>query len=351
MKNMKRLTLTILLMVSFVFCGCWAPENSINVDLIADGGVTLHFIDVGQGDCTLIQLASGENILIDAGDMGKEEIILDYLRSCGVKHIDHLVATHPHNDHIGSMQAIVEELGIGKIYMPKVAHTTQTYENLLLSIKKKGLKITQAKAGVKMDVNAMFDACFVAPNSDNYESLNDYSAVLKLTYKDQAFLFTGDAEPVSRQEILDGGYDIKADVLKVPHHGSSQSALNAEFLDKVAPKLAIISVGTDNRYGHPHREIMQLLQKAKTEVLRTDINGTIVISCDGDKLTIKPSIEVRNQDPVTNQPQEKYIGNKKSQVFHLSNCRNLPEAHNQVYFSQREEAIESGFRPCSNCNP
>lgn len=339
-----------------------ASEN--HREFTSNGGLIVHFIDVGQGDSILIELSSGENILIDAGDSDKSELVLNYLKANQVEHIHYLIATHPHADHIGGMPTVINNLSIGKVYMPKATHTTQTYENLLLSIKQKGLKILEAKAGVELGVSDMFNASFVAPNSSSYESLNDYSAVLKLSYKNHTFLFTGDAEDVSGQEILQAGHDIRAHIMQVPHHGSSNSALNKTFLQAVSPAIAVISVGADNRYGHPHKQTLELLENEGVHILRTDIDGTIIIISDGNKLIINQNIKLdnekagnvntditKNNDKIHDEISVEYIGNKNSKVFHLPSCRSLPAEHNRIYFKAKEDAIEKDFRPCGNCNP
>lgn len=375
MQRNRLLILITLILSIFLLAGCGidADNNSTNIsqpdqvtilpgesvdnyiEQIADGGLAVHFIDVGQGDSIFIQLSSGENILIDAGEVDKGEVVLNYLRAHQVEKIDYLIATHPHSDHIGGMKTIVDTLEIGKVYMPRTSHTTQTYENLLLSIKNKGLKISEAKAGVKLDTDDSFPAFFVAPQGAGYESLNDYSAVLKLSYKNHSFLFTGDAEDVSGKEILASNIDIKAQVLDAPHHGSSNSALDKEFLQAVSPQIAVISLGQDNSYGHPHEEILHLLDSAGVKVYRTDIHGNIVIISDGEQIVIdteKRSAENENapneKSAVTS---EEYIGNKNSKVFHKLSCQNLPLEKNRYYFKSRAEALENGYRPCKECQP
>jgi competence protein ComEC len=151
----------------------------------------VHFIDVGQGDSALVQLPSGQSILIDGGTAGAAGIVIDYLKTAGVTKIDHLISTHPHEDHIGGLIRVIREFPIGKIYMPRATHTTRTYENLLLTIKDKGLRISEAKAGLFLDCGPKIETVFVAPCGESYANLNNYSAVLKLSYGDTAFLFTG----------------------------------------------------------------------------------------------------------------------------------------------------------------
>lgn len=253
------------------------------------GKLTVSYIDVGQGDSIFIQTPSGKTMLIDAGvpEMGSR--VVDYIRSRGVNKIDILVGTHPHADHIGGIPAVIENFQIGKFYMPKVITTTNTFEDVLKAAKAKGLSINVAKAGVVLDLGNEVKAQMLAPNSSHYDDLNNYSAVIKITYKNTAFLFTGDAEKESEEEMLSRGYDLKADVLKVGHHGSS-SATTWAFLKAVSPKYAVISVGKGNDYGHPHKETMEKLKSLGITVYRTDECGTVVAVSDGRTISfnVKP---------------------------------------------------------------
>lgn len=246
-----------------------------------DNKLKVHFIDVGQGDSILIEYQQ-KNILIDAGPEKSTTVLLDYLNKLAIKKLDIIIATHPHEDHIGGMSEVIRKFQVGKIYMPKVSHTTSTFTDLLLAISGKGLKISPAKAGVKFSLGDL-QGLFVAPNSDYYEDLNDYSAVLKLTYSETAFLFEGDAEKLSEQEMLASGFDIQANVLKVAHHGSNSSSTRT-FLKTVNPKYGVISVGKDNTYGHPTFNTLKSFATLGVDVFRTDELGTITIVSDGKSI-------------------------------------------------------------------
>lgn len=266
-------------------------------DQPTSGTLTIHFIDVSQADAILVQLPSGQNILIDGGNNDDGDLVVNYLKQQGIKRLDHVIGTHPHEDHIGGLDVAIRSFEVGKVYLPKVTHNTKTYEDLLLAIKGKGLKVNQAKAGVKLDVGSGIEAVMLAPNSSSYEDLNNYSAVLKLTYGSTSFLFTGDAEAESENEILRTGSSIKSDVLKVGHHGSSSST-TAAFLKAVSPKYAVISVGKGNDYGHPHPETLAKLAEAGVEVFRTDLQGTIIASSDGKTITFnKKASPVKERAP------------------------------------------------------
>lgn len=279
-------------------------NNDKQVNNKATGTLKVHFIDVGQADAILIQLPSGHNILIDAGNNSDGNLVVKYLKKNGVKKLDHVIGTHPHEDHIGGLDAAVKNFKVGKVYLPRVTHTTKTYEDLLIAIKNKGLKVTEAKGGLKLDVGMEVTAELLAPNSTGYEELNNYSAVLRLSFGNTSFIFTGDAENVSEAEMLRAGYNLKANVLKVGHHGSSSSTSPA-FLKAVSPKYAVICVGKDNDYGHPHSEILYDLATAGIDVFRTDQQGTIIATSDANTVTFnkKPSeVKVRTANTGTINP-------------------------------------------------
>lgn len=243
------------------------------------GTLQVYYLDVGQGDSTYIRTPKGQHILIDAGDNDKGKDVVEYLNHLGVKQLDVVIATHPDADHIGGLDDVISSFPVKSVYAPKVSHTTQTFKDFLLAVKKQKLTIKTAKAGVEIPLEGV-TAKFVGPVKEYGKELNDWSAVLHLQYNDTSFLFTGDAEKQSETDILDNGVDIKADVLKVGHHGSNTST-TASFLKAVSPKYAVISSSKDNKYGHPKKAIVDRLKKAKLTIYRTDTQGTITAISNG----------------------------------------------------------------------
>jgi len=239
----------------------------------------VHFIDVGQGDSIFIQLPNGHNMLIDGGTTGSG--IVSYLQAHDTTVVDYLVITHPHLDHIGGLPLIIDTFDVKKIYMSYVTNNTRAFINLLESIENNGLEIDEAKAGVSILSDFGVEAVFVAPVR-SYNNINDNCAVVKLTYSNTSFLFMGDAESASEEDIT---ADVSADVLKVGHHGSRTST-TASFLSKVSPTYAVISVGSGNTYGHPTDDVLSRLDNAGVEVFRTDLQGTIVFTSDGTDITV-----------------------------------------------------------------
>ncbi len=254
------------------------------------GPLKVHFIDVGQGDSILVQIPNKQTMLIDAGDSSKGPAVTRYLKAQGIESIDYLVVTHPHLDHIGGMADVLAAFPVSGIYMPRTSHTTTAYEDLLRAIKKKGLFVTEARAGGRVLEAANLDVSFIAPVGKGYEDLNEWSAVLRVVYGDTALLFTGDAGAKSEAEMISSKAPLRADVLKIGHHGSAGST-SASFLSAVSPEFAVISVGAGNPYGHPAKKTLARLADAKARVYRTDLHGTIVVISDGSQIAVQTAKE------------------------------------------------------------
>jgi len=320
----------------------------------------VHFLDVGQADSAIIQLPNGQTMLIDGGNSEDANTILKYMRAHNITTIDYLVATHPHADHIGGLPTIINNMNVGEIYMPHVSQTTQTFESLLDAIEKKGLGINTAKAGVSILSIPKLQIDVVAPVRDDYKDLNDWSAVVKLTYGNTAFLFAGDGETLSEGHIT---ADISADVLKVSHHGSRTST-NQNFLNRVSPDYGVISVGAKNTYGHPHDEVLNRLNNAGVDVLRTDLQGTIVFTSDSNSISVNTELSQSQVSAPTPQtkPQQNTISSPNTSLsddivvyitntgkkYHLEGCRYLAQSEIETTLSA---AKARGLTACGTCRP
>jgi len=319
MKKQKRLLLTILCLIVLVLLGyssltgssvtftdqSWqtatavkdqkgtlpSNPNASNTGSGADiapvsGTLQVHFIDVGQADCILIEAPSGKTMLIDAGNNEDAGTVTSYIEKQKISKLDIVVGTHPHEDHIGGLDAVIDAFKIGQVIMPSKTHTTETFKDVLGAVKNKGLKITPAKTGVKLNLGDGVTAVVLAPNGSDYEDLNNYSAVIRIAFGSTSFLFTGDVGEMSESEMLRNVsmYALGSTVLKVGHHGSSD-ATSEPFLDLVDPTYATICVGKGNDYDHPAQETLEKLKNRGVKVFRTDLDGTIVAVSDGSEVT------------------------------------------------------------------
>ena len=325
------------------------------------GLMRVHFIDVGQADSAFIELGNGQTMLIDAGRSGGD--VVDYIRNLQYETIDYVVASHPHDDHIGGMATVLNSFNIGKMYMPKQAHTISAFTNMLDVIENKGIDLYTAKVGTNILSSGNINIDVLAPFSESNSNLNNASAVVRITYGKTVMLFTGDAEHVIENQLLNSGVD--ADVLKVGHHGAG-SASSSSFIKAVSPDIAVISVGEGNSYGHPHADTLAILNEVGANIYRTDEQGTIVVTADQNKkITVdkKASTVKENAPPVVVQtPTEKVeenqppVSDNQSQVvyrtrtgkkYHRSGCSYLKSKIETTV----SEAQAMGLGPCSKCNP
>lgn len=256
-------------------------DNVDNTETVGDDLAEVHFINVGQGDCELIISENGSTILIDAGEAEYGASVLAYLKDQGITHLDYLIATHPHSDHMGGLSTIItSDITIGSIIMPKIAEeytpTTKTYERFLDSVSAKGYKLNAAKTEAFDFDGGKVNIYMTDYDGDN---MNNYSVVLRYDYGDSSFLFTGDIESKIEKELIELGADLDIDVLKVAHHGSSTSSCK-KFLEASTPEYCVIECG-DNSYNHPHSDTVDKLRGYTDIILRTDINGHIVFMTDG----------------------------------------------------------------------
>lgn len=262
-------------------------DNISNTMLDNTTNLQVYVLDVGQADSILIK-SNDKYALIDAGCNETGDELVSYLESLGIEKFEHVIATHPHEDHIGGMDNIIENFDVNNFYMPDILTTTKTFEDVLNALEVKNLQYTTPNIDDKFYLNdAIFTVLYLDNNEDN---LNDSSIILRLEYGNNSFLFMGDASSEVEEKILNK--NIKSDVLKVGHHGSEYSSSN-EFLKKVGASYAVISVGTNNSYNHPSNLALKRLEKNNMKIYRTDTNGTILFNSDKENIivnTIKTNI-------------------------------------------------------------
>ncbi len=317
--------------------------------------VEVHFIDVGQADAILIK-SLNEFMLIDAGNNADSNLIINYLEEFNITELEYVIATHPHEDHIGSLDTIINNFEIKNLIMPEISQNTKAFEDVITAIENKGLEITAPKVGEKYTLgNTEF--IIIAPNRLSYgDNINNYSVGIRLICGENSFIFTGDAEAEAESDIINTGISLKADVLKLGHHGSSSSS-SETFIKAVSPNYAVIMCGEDNSYGHPHQETLERLKRNNIQLFRTDLQGSIIAISDGNKITwsTNPTTDFGDQlSDEENEYIEDYILNTNSKKFHYTYCRSagaIKESNKKEFTGTREEIIKLGYDPCGNCNP
>lgn len=262
------------------------PASSKPIEISTEPGseAVVHFINVGQADSTLIQ--NGEDtILVDCGNRDDAALVIEYLNGLGIEQIDYFVATHPHEDHIGCAGEILTNFEVDTLLKPDVENDTACYRNMMEAAEKNNVNIVYPEAGETFQLTqSSFQV--LGPIEIDKEDLNNDSIVLRYDFGETSFLLAGDAERESEHAILDAGFNVAADVLKVGHHGSSTST-SYPWLREIMPQYAVIMCGKDNSYGHPHDETTSKLRDAEVELYRTDKNGTIIFISDGEDLRVE----------------------------------------------------------------
>lgn len=281
----------ILAIASFVLGNDFLPDIdfskvSSSGNSAVTGTLEVSYLDVGQGDAAYIKV-NGYDILVDAGPKSDEDKLIAQLKEKNIDDFEMIIVTHPHEDHIGGMKKVFDTYDVESFYMPKVSHTTKTFQNMVSAVANEGIKIQQIKEGMSFDLGNGARIDVYSPIYESYEEFNDYSPIMKLTYGDTELIFTGDAEAHAEADVV-AKYpnDLKADVLKFGHHGSSTSSTE-EFLQSVDPDYGIISCGAGNKYGHPHKETLQKISKYNIKAYRTDTQGQITLTSDGKNIDIK----------------------------------------------------------------
>lgn len=248
--------------------------------------LTIHYIDVGQGDCELIQF-DNKNMLIDAGPADAADKVISYLKKYKVTELDYLIETHPHEDHIGGMSLVLKNFNVKNFIAPKLYNnsTTAAYKQLLQNIREKSISIFSPAPGYFIKLSSKMQCEVLAPGNTYYEDLNNYSIVIKLMYNNCKFLFMGDAQSESENQMLLQNFDLSCNVIKVGHHGS-KTASSANFLKETGPNIAIISCDKENDFGHPHKVVLERYKALGCKVYRTDLNGDIVLTADGTTIKV-----------------------------------------------------------------
>lgn len=356
---MKRI-LSFLLALMLLLSGCGQPLPTTPSDTAPTQPLetmTVHYIDVGQADSILLE-CGGEYMLIDGGNVEDGDDVVEYLLDVGVQELEAVVATHAHEDHVGGLADVLKTFPTEAVYAPTRTYSSGCFDQFVYYTDQQDLTIQIPQPG---DIIALGDATVtVLGPVRSYADTNNTSIVLLAQFMENRFLFTGDMETQAETDMLDYGADVKADVLKVGHHGSDTST-GYRFLREVAPAYAVISVGEGNSYKHPHEAPMSRLEDAEVTVYRTDKLGTIVAVSDGRNISFswstenaEPDIPVQDpsksaEDSGETTPAQLHIGNVNSKIFHLPTCSSLPSEKNRIEFESYDEAIAAGYRPCSRC--
>lgn len=256
----------------------WDGEE-YTVSITSGKLMKVNFLDCGQADCAFLELPDGKCMLIDAAESSFGKTLEAYIRDKGYTHIDYVIATHPHSDHIGGMSHILESFSVGTFYMPNVPHTTKTYEKMLDALVENECECVYISTGYDIEIEP-YSVKVLSPLLEEYIRMNNYSAVIKLSYKDTQIIFSADAEATAEEEMINGGFDLTADILKAGHHGSLTSTTH-RYLNAVRPKDVVISVGRDNSYGFPSPAVLSQIEVIGARVHRTDLEGNITAISDG----------------------------------------------------------------------
>ncbi len=373
-----RLFLTFFLILTIVLAFFNTP-----VEAAGNGSsFQIDFIDVGQGDATLVQ-CDGHYMLVDGGPSDKSRLIYTYLKNRGITYLDWMVASHPDADHVGGLSGALNYASIGTALCSVTSYDTKTFKSFVKYLGKQGKSITVPQCGDTFYLGSA-SVTVVGPIRHSEEA-NNNSLVLKVDYGNTSFLLTGDAEEEEEKDIINTFSGLQSTVLKVAHHGSNAST-SYRFLRTIEPEYAVISVGADNSYGHPTENTLSKLRDADVKTFRTDMQRDIICTSDGssvsfrteknqDAVTLKDAGLGQNSyggynsytentsevertvipaDTATSSTSGTYILNTNTKKFHYPECssvRDMKEKNKQVFTGSREEVIANGYVPCKRCNP
>ena len=377
---MKQLRIFLIVILLSLLIGCTdalddTSENLEDASVIIQSPdenqseLEVHFIDVGQADASLL-ICDGHAMLIDGGNAEDSNLIYSYLKSHNITKLDYLVCTHAHEDHVGGLSGALNFATVGTTYAPVENYDSKAFKNFVTYLDKQNLSITIPSHGDTFTLGSA--SCKIIGPIYASDEPNNTSLVIRVVYGETNFLFTGDAERVVEQDILNAGYDVSSTVLKVGHHGSDSST-SYLWLREVAPTYAVISVGKDNSYGHPTEDVLSRLRDADVITYRTDMQGDIICVSDGKNIsfsvernanadTLSGAGAGSNQAVISSDSSDKdiigttslYICNLNSMKFHYTDCSSvssISEKNKKEVTSNRDELIEQGFSPCGNCHP
>lgn len=346
-----------------LFCMCVLVTLSVpvmskaNDKTVAKNSFSVEYIDVGQGDCALIQ-CDGHYMMIDGGPSKASSVVYTILKNKGINNIDLIVATHPDEDHIGGLSGALNYAKAGKILSPVATHDTKTFQSLLKYINKQGKSITVPKVGDEETVGSA-KVKVIGPVYDSADT-NNKSIVVKITYGKNSFIFMGDAEKQEESDILRKYGKLDCDVLKVGHHGSSSSTTKS-LLKSTMPDYAVISVGKGNKYGHPTEQTLNRLTQENVQIFRTDLQGDITFYSDGKNITVETEKNVStdllktsgDKEPATVNSSA-YVLNTNTKKFHIPTCssvNDMKQKNRKDVNMSRDEIISNEYKPCKRCNP
>ncbi|KEK13254.1 competence protein [Lysinibacillus sphaericus] len=287
--------LIVVLLCIFLLAGCTEVVKTEQVPVTAGHEMRVHFIDVGQGDSILIESPNGKTMLIDGGVKGAGQQVVSYLKELGVNKLDQVVATHPDADHIGGLIPVLQTIPIEQFYDSGKVHTSQTFEEMLMAIDQKNIPYYVPKTGDLIEFDKDVTVKVLNANEHATDN-NDASIVLKVVYGNVSFLLTGDAGIALEKEMMQN--DVTSTILKAGHHGSNTSS-SEEFIRTVKPEVTILSYGEDNKYGHPHAEVVDRLQAMGSNIYATAESGTIIVATDGVNYTVNGKEASRAVTPKT----------------------------------------------------
>lgn len=350
---MKKKIITLLTALLLVVLGILFPELGLFSEeaapVISGNGLNIHFLDVGQADCALLE-CDGEYMIIDGGNVDDGQMVVSYLKQMGIETLSAVVCTHAHEDHVGGLPAVLSVFQAKTVYSPVTEYSSKVFRDFVAKTEAQELSITVPKPGDKFNLGST--RITVLGPVQEYDNPNDTSIILKVVYGENSFLFTGDIEIGAENDMMDywgESFDWNVDVLKVGHHGSDTST-GYRFLYYTSPAHGVISVGEGNKYNHPNEAPLSKLKDAEVVVMRTDKLGHVFAIADGKEISFTwENQNAQPEDVVSGDGKPLFFGNRKSKTFHDADCKNLPAESNREDFADYGEAIASGYKPCGSC--